>query len=116
MKTLILIITLGFSSISLAGQGHSHGGGQARLNNPSTSLNIKSAKETGQLHLERLIKLKKIDSTWSEAVFDKAEKKTFGKKTEWLATFTNKKGVKGEKIYIFLKMNGEFIAANFTGK
>ena len=73
-------------------------------------------KEAGQFHVERLVKAGKIDSTWTKAVFDKSEKKKFGKKTEWVVTFNNKKGVKGKKLYIFLKLDGEFVAANFTGK
>ena len=46
----------------------------------------------------------------------KKELKIFGKKTEWVVTFDNEKGVKGKKLYIFLKLSGEFVAANFTGK
>ena len=42
--------------------------------------------------------------------------KKFGKKTEWVVTFNNKKGLKGKKLFIFLKLNGDFVAANFTGK
>ena len=42
--------------------------------------------------------------------------KKFLSQTEWVVTFTNEKNVKKKKLYIFLKLNGEYIAANFTGK
>jgi len=80
------------------------------------AINDEAAKATGLTHIARLVKAKKIDSTWTKAIFDKAVKKNYGKKTEWLVTFNNEKGVKGKKLYIFLKPSGEFVAANFTGK
>ena len=95
-------------------QGHSHGPG-SHSHGP-TNLNQKEAKEAGQFHIERLVKIKKIDQSWLKGIFDKSEQKMFGKKTEWVVTFLNEKGVKGKKLYIFLKPSGEFVAANFTGK
>jgi len=68
--------------------------------------------EIGRYHVERLIKVQKINPSWKKAKFDKSVMV----KKEWLVTFTNKKGVKGKKLYIFLKKSGEFVAANFSGK
>jgi len=33
-----------------------------------------------------------------------------------VVTFLNEKSSKNKKIFIFLKVTGEFVAANFTGK
>lgn len=100
---------LTFSSLSLAGPGHGHSHG-----NPAISL--EKTKAIGRYHVERLVKSKKIDASWSSSTYAKSEKKKFGKKVEWIVIFENKSGVKGKKIYIFLNLSGEYIAANFTGR
>lgn len=115
MKNLLLIgaLLLSFSSFAGPGGGHSHGHGHSH---GATKVSKEKTGEIGRYHVERLIKAGKIDSSWKTSTFDKSEKKKFGKKTEWVVTFNNEKGVKGKKLYIFLKLSGEFVAANFTGK
>lgn len=113
MKVITLIIVLVFGSVSFAGSGHGHSHGHAH---GKAAVTKNKAKTLSQSHVGRLIKLSKIDASWSKATFDKIEKKEFGKKKEWVATFNNKKGIKGKKLYIFLSTKGEFVAANFTGK
>ncbi len=73
---------------------------------------MEQSSKVGKFHVERLVKAKKIDSSWMNANLDKSELK----KNEWVVTFNNEKGIKGKKIYISLKKSGEFVAANFTGK
>lgn len=129
MKFLTLVFALAFYSVAYAGPGHSHGHkheeGQEHAHDeghghshaaPSVTIDEKSAQAMGMTEIQRLIKKGKLDATWSNATFDKAEKKQFGKKTEWIITYSNEKGVEGKKLYVFLKTNGEFVAANFTGK
>ena len=113
MKTLVSIIAITFCTVSYAGDGHSHGHGHTHA---APEMDVKKAQETGQFHVNRLVKSQKIDASWSNATLDKAERKKFDKKTEWVVTFNNDKGVKGKKLYIFLELNGKFVAANFTGK
>jgi Family of unknown function (DUF6488) len=129
MKLFTLALTLAFFSAAYAGPGHSHshkhaegeehshdeGHGHSHAA-PSVTIDEKTAQTTGMTEIQRLIKKGKLDATWSNATFDKSEKKQFGKKTEWVVTYNNDKGVDGKKLYIFLKTNGEFVAANFTGK
>lgn len=109
MKSLLLIATLVLSMTSFAGPGHGHSHGAPAISKEKTV-------EIGKYHVQRLIKNKKLDVSWKNAKYDSSEKKTFGKKTEWLVIFNNDKGIKGKKLYIFLKLSGEFVAANFTGK
>ncbi len=104
-------MVLTFCSASFAGPGHSHGHSHGR-----PALNKMQAKELGQSHVKKLVEAKKVDSTWVDAIFDKSEMKKFGKKKEWVVTFKNEKGVRGKKLFIFLRSSGEFVAANFTGK
>jgi hypothetical protein len=109
MKTLLILVTLLLTSVSFAGPGggHSHGHGHG-----APAINKEKTGEIGRNQIERLIKAKKLNASWKKATFDK----TVSKKNEWLVTFDNEKGVKGKKLYIFLKKSGEFVAANFTGK
>lgn len=115
MKNLLLIGTLllSFSSFAGPGGGHSHGHGHSH---GAPKISKEKTGEIGRYHVERLVKAGKLEASWKSSTLDKSEKKTFGKNTEWVVTFDNAKGVKGKKLYIFLKLSGEFVAANFTGK
>ncbi|MFT6069989.1 MAG: hypothetical protein ACJAT2_002498 [Bacteriovoracaceae bacterium] len=112
MKFLLVAFTLlSFNSLAGPGHGHSHGGGHSHGHN---KLEIKKSRTgvIGRIQVERLVHEKKLDVSWKKATFEKSVLKD----GEWLVTFTNEKGVKGKKLYIFLKKSGEFVAANFTGK
>tara|TARA_B100001248_G_scaffold227481_1_gene185936 strand:- start:2999 stop:3337 length:339 start_codon:yes stop_codon:yes gene_type:complete len=112
MKALLITITLLFSLSSYAGpgHGHSHGGSKAVVIDEGKTIEI------AKFHINRLVKSEKLDGSWNEAKYDSSEKKKFGSKTEWVVSFGNEKGIKGKKLYVFLKLSGEFVAANFTGK
>ncbi len=121
ISVLVSMSILSFASYAGDGHGHSHGnehshGGGHSHSHETNEIAKEQTGVIGRTHVERLIKLKKIDSSWKSSMFDKSEKKSFKGKTEWLVTFKNEKGVKGKKLYIFLKLSGEFVAANFTGK
>lgn len=123
MKFLTTLLFLGICSISLAGpgHGHGHGNGHGHSHGNEHSHKPKQMNQTklnflGKRQIRKLIKQKKIDKSWSAANIDSAEKKLFGKKHEWVVTYLNSAGVRGQKLYIFLELDGKFIAANFTGK
>ncbi|MFT6071007.1 MAG: hypothetical protein ACJAT2_002856 [Bacteriovoracaceae bacterium] len=111
MKLLFILITLSLTSLSFAGPGggHSHGHGHSH---GAPKIKKERTGVIGRTHIERLVKAKKIEASWINSKFDKSVMK----KNEWVVTFDNEKGVKGKKLYIFLKDSGEFVAANFTGK
>lgn len=112
MKLLLTLITFILTTVCLAGPGggHKHGHGHSKKAAPAISK--EKTGELGRFHIERLIKAKKLGSTWKQSKFDKSEMK----KNEWVVTFKNDKSTKGKMLYIFLKKTGEFVAANFTGK
>jgi hypothetical protein len=113
MKALIILMTLLFTGLSFAGDGHGHGHSHDDGHgHGSHEIKKEETGVIGRTHIERLIRAKKLGESWKKATFDK----TVVKKNEWLVTFDNDKGVKGKKLYIFLKKSGEFVAANFTGK
>jgi hypothetical protein len=109
MKTLIFLTSLILSTASFTGLGHGHSHGH-------TQISKKKTEKMGRYHVERLIKSEKLDASWKTAIFDKSETKSFKGETKWVVIFNNEKSVKGKKLYIFLKLSGEFVAANFTGK
>ena len=113
MRTLILLISLTLSTGSFAGPGggHSHG-----HDHSAPKISKEKTEQLGRSHIERLIKAEKLNISWKNSTFDKSKKKNFKGRTEWVVTFNNKKGIKGKKLYIFLELSGEFVAANFTGK
>jgi hypothetical protein len=113
MKSLVLFLTIILSTISFAGPGggHSHGHSHG-----ASQIKKEKTVEIGRSQIERLIKDGKINESWKKATFDKSEKKSFKGIKEWVVTFNNAKGIKGKKLYIFLKLSGEFVAANFSGK
>lgn len=110
MKLYIVLITSILSLTSFAGPGapgHSH---------EAPAIAKENTVAIGRYHVERLVKKGKIGKSWLNSEYEKTVKKTFGKRKEWVVTFTNSKGVKGKKLYIFLELSGSFIAANFSGK
>lgn len=120
MKNIILIVTLSLCTYVFSGTGHnhgghSHGGGDVHSHAPKLMTKEKSG-EIARKQVERLVKEEKIDASWKKSIMEKSVKKTFKKKKEWLVTFTNVEGKKGKKLFIFLSLNGTFVAANFTGK
>lgn len=115
MKIILMTLGMLLSSLVLAGpgQGHSHGGGHSHK-----TKEIEEVKtiEVGKSHIKRLVKEKKLNASWEEAEHLSSEKKKFGTRNEWVVIFENDKAEKDKKLYIFLKLSGDFVAANFTGK
>ncbi len=113
MKKILILTTLVLSSISFAGSGHDHSHGHGHSHE---AVSKDKTKELGKKHVERLVKAGKLNASWKSATYIKSVKKKFGKRTEWVVSFKNDKGVKGKNLYIFLKLSGTFVAANFSGK
>ncbi len=117
MKALLVIGTFLFGIVAFAGPGHGHHHGPVDPCKAIATKDLKvSSKEIGKCHVERFVRAGKIASSWRSALYDKSITKQFKGRTEWVVTFNNQKGKKGKTLYIFLKENGGFIAANFSGK
>ncbi len=112
MKKLILLVLLSLSMTNFAGPG----GGHAHSHKAVSPIAKKEINKVARKQIGKLIQSEKINASWENSSFDKSEKKKFKGKVEWVVTFINKEGVKGQKLYIFLRPSGKFIAANFTGK
>lgn len=95
-----------------AGSGHDHGHGHAHA--PVTQ---EEAEKIATSSVAELVKRNKVDSSWGSVAVHKSEKKEFGGQMEWVVTFKNKNLSDPEKqtLYIFLSLEGQYLAANYTG-
>jgi len=126
MKALTLILALSISTVSMAGvgngneHGHSHGKGHSHSHGePKQAVKVvgpEAAEKLARNKVRVLAFQDKIHESWNKSKLASAIIKNYDDKIEWALTFTNDKGVKGKILYVFLKENGTFVAANFTGK
>lgn len=114
MKTLIKIIALStlFFTASVmagpAGHGHSH---------EPTMVSQATATKNAELIVDSLIKKHKLDKSWTSIQASSTEKRHLNNVDEWVVTFFNKDivDINKQKLYVFLTLSGEYIAANYTG-
>ena len=114
LSTIVLGFILGLFSIStMAGGGHDHGHSHSQ-----TQINKDTAGKKAQTIVTGLVKRQKIDKTWKGIAANSIEKKGVGNIQEWLVIFKNKNitDKSKQKLYVFLTLGGDYIAANFTGK
>ncbi|MGV6851980.1 MAG: DUF6488 family protein [bacterium] len=76
------------------------------------------AEQNAMNKVADLIRKGKLEESWASVEVDAAEIKPFNGKNEWLVTFVNPQASDAtkQKLFVFLTMNGEYIAANFSGK
>jgi len=119
------IITFIFAALAFvvpahAGSGHSHDkdGGHSNHSNSHGPINSNAAKTKAMNMLTGLIKKGIVDKSWKGTKPANAEKKTFAKGPEWVVSFTNDKVKDKAKqtLYFFYSLDGQYIAANYTGK
>jgi hypothetical protein len=109
IRTLFLGAILSFFSFTaLAGTGHDHGHSHSHTAVKSNATEIVAA----------LVKRNTLDNSWSSIGASSVEKITVQGNPEWVVVFVNNKAAdKGKrKLYVFLTLGGDYIAANFTGK
>ena len=114
LKTLLLTFALGILPMTaIAGSGHDHGHSHSY-----TPVNETTAKDNANKIVAALVKRKKLDDSWASITASSIEKKTFKGNSEWLAIFVNNEITDDnkQKLYVFLTLGGDYIAANFTGK
>jgi len=119
MRIHLLLVSLIFSFYSLsvvAGDGHDHG--HDHSSHSHEPISETQAGEFAVKSIEKLINKGKIADSWKQAKLMKAEKKQFGAKTEWVVSFNNDQISNDNKktLYVFLSLNGDYVAANHTGK
>ena len=76
------------------------------------------ALKIATLEIKRLVKEQRIGTSWLRATHLKSGVKEFGAEKEWVVTFQNKniEDKKKKRLYVFINIFGDFVAANFTGR
>ena len=113
LATTLVLSSLFFGTPVMAGSGHDHGHSHA-----STPVNKETVEKNAEKVLAALIKNKKLNESWSSTTASSSEKKIINGGPEWLVIFINEKAtdIEKKKLYMFMTLGGEYIAANFTGK
>lgn len=114
LKMLLLSFALGLLPMTvMAGSGHDHGHSHSH-----TPVNQTTANENATKIVAALVKRNKLDNSWSSITASSIEKITVQGNPEWRAIFVNDKitDTEKQKLYVFLTLGGDYIAANFTGK
>jgi hypothetical protein len=103
-----LIIFL-FPLVAFSGSGHDHG--HARISKSQ-------AEMVATTVIESFVEKKKIDSSWKSIKASTSEKKKFPNGLEWVVSFKNENISDSAKqtIYVFLTLDGGYLATNYTGK
>jgi hypothetical protein len=114
--TTLIFAFFFFSPPILAGTNHDHGHDHGH-SHASEAINQEDVKQKAADIVTSLIKKNKIDSSWATIAAYSAEKKKFDHRIEWVVIFNNDKitDTDKQKLYIFLTLNGDYIAANHTG-
>lgn len=113
IKTLFLLLTLGLFSVTVtAGGNHEHGHSHS-----NTPVNQTAAESKAAKIVAGFIADKKLAESWSSVKVNSAEKISFKGNNEWQIIFVNKAvaDTKKQKLYVFLTLGGDYIAANYTG-
>lgn len=114
IRAVVFGLTLALSPLGVnAGSGHDHGGGGHAHSMVSSEL----AMEMATQKVQQLVSAGKLDATWSAVTASGAEQKAFAKGPEWVVTFKNDKVADATKqtLYVFMSLDGHYIAANYTG-
>lgn len=112
IKSTLIGLVLGlFSLVAVAGGNHSH----SHFSDP-VSAERAAVIATDRVH--RLADMGKIDPSWKSVEAGAPEQKRFGRKLEWVVAFKNAgiSDASKQTLYLFLALDGSFLAANYTGK
>ena len=90
-------------------------GDYSRLDEP---VDQATAEEKARAAIASLVEKEKLDKSWESIKATSAETIEFNGDSEWMVIFDNEKitDIKKQRLYVFLKITGEYIAANYTGK
>jgi len=114
--TLLFASILSLSTFStMAGSGHDHGHDHSHSHTPVNQEQIGlNAAEI----VKALVKRSKLDTSWKSIEATSIEKITVQGNPEWVVVYVNKNitDATKQKLYVFLTLGGDYIAANFTGK
>ena len=112
IATTLILSSLLFGTPVIAGSGHDHGHSHAQA-----PVNKETAEKNAEKVVASLVESNKLDKSWSSEIASGSEKKVFSGRPEWVVSFTNDRisDTSKQKLYVFLTLEGDYIAANYTG-
>ncbi len=115
ISTALLVSTLLCAAPVFAGAGHDHGPDGSHSHGPISS---EAALKKADKQVKSLVERGKLDKSWANAKATGAAQKDFGKGAEWVVTVKNDQVADPAKqtLYVFFTVNGNYLAANYTGK
>tara|TARA_R110002049_G_scaffold29552_14_gene100445 strand:- start:11680 stop:12045 length:366 start_codon:yes stop_codon:yes gene_type:complete len=121
MRLNILLLAFTLSVVTflvMAGNDHDHGHEHDGHSHSQAAVDDVKAKSNATNMVAELVKRKKLESSWAFISANTVEKKMFEGTPEWVVVFVNDAiaDVTKQKLYVFLTVNGEYIAANYTGE
>jgi len=115
LKILLLSFTLSlFTFSAMAGSDHDHDHGHSHSHTP---VNQEKASTNATQIVTALVNRDKLDKSWNAITASSVEKISVKGNPEWMIIFINKNitDTNKQKLYVFLTLGGDYIAANFTG-
>lgn len=105
--TLSLAAMPVFSGPGAPGHEHSHG-----------PVSAEAVQAKASAHVADLVTKGKLESSWKDVKPTKASEKKFEKGPEWVVEFVNSAVADKAKqtLYVFYTLDGNYLAANFTGQ
>jgi len=100
------------TSLAYAGASHNHGHGHGHA-----PVSKAVAEEVAINSVNKLVERESIEKSWTSVPVSSAEQKEFEGRKEWVIVFKNEKvsDPKEQTLYVFLTLDGQYIAANYTG-
>jgi len=82
-------------------------------------ISAEAATKRASIEVDRLVEEGKLEKSWAlQRKPGGAQMRAAGEDQEWVVTFDNSAAVDAakRKLYVFLTANGDYVAANFSGK
>ena len=114
LTTLLFGFILSLSAFTaIGGSDHDHGHSHSY-----TPVNQDIAQSNATAIVAALAKRNALDKSWISIKASSVEKITVQGNPEWKIVFVNESvaDTNKQKLYVFLTLGGDYIAANFTGK
>ena len=114
LKSLLLCLYVSLCSMAAtAGGGHDHGHSHFQAPVDQTTATVNATEI-----VTALVERNRLEESWASITPISVEKKVFVGNQEWVAVFVNDNIIDTDKrkLYVYLTLGGDYIAANFTGE
>jgi hypothetical protein len=110
-----LFVTAVLLGLAAAPAARAHGDKPGHTHHQITQ---KQAGEFAKLVVAAMVREEAVAPSWNKATLTSAAKKKRGHTTEWVVVFDNPAETDAAKrtLYVFLDLEGEYIAANHSGR